>query len=803
MKRIELNGLWQMTGNGYDCRGTIPGSVYSFLMDAGLADDPYYRDNELWFLELMQHDYTFTRTFTVQPDGHRVKLCCDGLDTLCTVYVNGVEIASTKNMHRQYEWDITAQLQPGENELSLCFASPTKYIKALDEQKHCPSSIDTYRGFPYLRKAFCMLGWDWGPMLPDAGIWRDIYLLIEDSARITDLRILQRHEEGRVFITAIAATSDNSVPRVTLTAPDGAVAELPSGVECEVENPQLWWPNGMGEQPLYTVTAEILQNGEVADSTTRRIGLRTLELVREHDEYGESFYHRVNGIPFFAMGADYIPEDNILSRITAERTRWLLEQGRNCHFNAIRVWGGGYYPDDFFFDICDELGLVVFLDMMVACCLLPEDGEMHRELEAEVRQNLIRIRHHACIAVLSGNNEVEEMLVGMTSIGEIGEPEQKNYRYIFERLFPQVVAEVCPELPYIPSSPTSFDHDIHPQDENYGDSHYWLVWHGNLPYAEYRKHFFRYLSEFGFQSFPCEKTVNAFTLPEDRNVFSRIMERHQRNSSANGKILSYLSQTFLYPKDFGTLLYASQLLQATAIRYGVEHLRRNRGRCMGTLYWQFNDIWPVASWASIDYYGRYKALQYVAKRFYSPVMISCAEVGETATRPSVYAQHDFYDYETTATLSVNNDSLQSVTGRVVWQLCDANSNVLQEGSEEITVPSLSVKHLDMMDFRKTDVERHHLSFRFEVDGQEVSGGSVLFTAPKHYQFADPKLTWSRSGDEITVYADAYAQAVEIDSPDSDFILSDNYFDMEKGSKTVRIVEGDPQTIVLRSVYDIR
>ena len=803
MKRIELNGLWQMTGNGYTCSGQIPGSVYSFLMDAGLAEDPYYRDNELWFLELMQHDYTFTRTFVVQPDGHRVKLCCDGLDTLCTIRVNGAEIASVKNMHRRYEFDITEQLLPGDNELSLCFASPTAYIKALDEQYHCPSSIDTYRGFPYIRKAYCMYGWDWGPMLPDAGIWRDIYLLIEDSARITDVRVLQRHEEGRVFITATAATSDNSVPHLTLTAPDGTTAELANGVECEVENPQLWWPNGMGEQPLYTVTADILQDGEVADRVTKRIGLRTLELVQQPDEYGESFYHRVNGIPFFAMGADYIPEDNILSRITADRTRWLLEQGKRCHFNAIRVWGGGYYPDDFFFDICDELGLIVFFDMMVACCLPPADEELHRELEAEVRENLLRIRHHACMAVLSGNNESEEMLVGMESVGDAGEAERRNYEAIFEEMFPRIVSEVCPELPYIPSSPTSCSHDIHPQDENYGDAHYWMVWHGNLPYPEYRNHFFRYLSEFGFQSFPCEKTVNAFTLPEDRNIFSRVMERHQRNSTANGKILSYLSQTFLYPTDFGTLLYASQLLQATAIRYGVEHLRRNRGRCMGTLYWQFNDIWPVASWASIDYYGRYKALQYVAKRFYAPVMISCAEVGETDSRRAVYVQPDFFDYETTAILSVNNDSMESVTGRVVWQLRDANSNVLQEGSEDVTVPALSVVHLDELDFCKTDVERNHLSFCFEVNSQAVSGGTALFTAPKHYLFADPKLTWSRSGDEITVYAQAYAQAVEIDSPDSDCILSDNYFDMEAGSRTVRIVEGDPQSITLRSVYDIR
>jgi len=803
MKRIDLNGLWHMTGNGYDCAGTIPGSVYSFLLDAKLTEDPFYRDNELEYLKLMEHDYTFTRTFTAQAGENRVILCCDGLDTLCTIYVNGAEVGSTKNMHRRYEFDVTEALRPGENEISLTFASPTAGIKALDERKPYYGMSDAYRGFSYIRKAHCMYGWDWGPILPDAGIWRDIYLLVQDSARITDCRILQRHEDGKVFITAAAETTESCDVRVTLTDPSGKSVGLPNGVETEVSEPQLWWPNGMGSQPLYTVKAEIWKDGQVADSMTKRVGLRTLRLVREKDRYGESFYHCVNGVPFFAMGADYIPEDNILSRVTAERTRWLFEQAKDCHFNAMRVWGGGYYPDSFFFDACDELGIVVFLDMMVACCNLPELDEIRDEFAAEVRDNLLRLRHHASIAVISGNNEVESITGRRLERGTDGPEVRENYIEIFEGILPEIVKEVCPEIDYIPSSPTTCGHFIDPQNENYGDTHYWDVWHGNKPYADYRNHYFRYLSEFGFQSFPCEKTVNAFTLPEDRNIFSRIMERHQRNKTANGKILSYLSQTFLYPAEFGTLLYASQLLQATAIRCGVEHLRRNRGRCMGTLYWQLNDIWPVASWASIDYYGRYKALQYVAKRFYAPVMISCEEVGETATRQAVYLQPDYYDYVTTAALSVNNDSMEDVTGRVVWQLRSADSTVLQEGSHEITVPKLSVVHLDKMDFQKTDVERNHLIYCFEVDGTEVSRGTALFTAPKHYRFEKPNLRCEISGDEITVYADAYAQSVEIDSPDSDFILSDNYFDMEKGSRTVKILSGTPKTIRLRSVYDIR
>ena len=410
-----------------------------------------------------------------------------------------------------------------------------------------------------------------------------------------------------------------------------------------------------------------------------------------------------------------------------------------------------------------------------------------------------RLRHHPSIAVLSGNNEVEQFAYDTPPEPDLAE----NYFLLFEELLPALVRQLCPDLPYIPSSPTTCGHFINPYDENYGDSHYWMVWHGGLPYAAYREHYFRYLSEFGFQSFPSEKTVNAVTAPGDRNIFSRIMERHQRNGSANGKILGYLSQTFLYPGDFGTLLYASQLLQATAIQYGVEHLRRNRGRCMGTLYWQLNDNWPVASWASIDYYGRYKALQYAAKRFFAPVMISCEETGETTTRSNVNQPLDTHDYTTTAALAVCNESRADVSGTVHWQLCGADSTVLRQGSCDITVPAQSVRKLERVDFCKTDVEENHLLYWFESGGEVVSRGSVLFTAPKHYAFRDPGLRCEVKGDTITVHADAYARAVEIDSPDSDFILSDNYFDMERGSYTVRILEGTPKTLRLRSVYNIR
>jgi len=803
MKKYLLNGTWNMAGGGYACEGSVPGSVYSFLLDKELIPDPYYRTNELEATEILENDFDFSRKFEFTKTDAPVLLHCGGLDTLCDIYINGKHIAHTDNMHRSYEFNVTDVLLNGENEIKLTFASPNKFTREMHAKDPVPGTTDAFFGFPHLRKAACMMGWDWGPRLPDAGIWKDIYLLTVDSDRIKDIHITQRHENGKVYVTPSVNTEKNIADiAVKVTAPCGCEFTLPANVESEIADAKLWWPNGFGEQNLYTFTIELSQNGEIVDSNTKRIGLRTMKLIQERDQWGECFCHEVNGIRFFAMGADYIPEDNIFSRYSKERTYNLIKQCHDCNFNAIRVWGGGIYPHADFFDACDEYGIVVFCDLMFACMAIPGYQAFFDNVEVEIRENLTRIRHHASLAVISGNNEIEEAIEYWWNDNS-KDTRKRVYIKLFERIIPKIIDEICPYVPYISSSPSSGGGFVDIRGESAGDCHYWQVWHGGLPFTEYRNHYFRYLSEFGFESFPCEKTVNSFTLPEERNIFSRTFEMHQRCKGANKKILNYLGDTFLYPADFGTLLYASQLLQAEAIRYGVEHMRRHRGRCMGALYWQLNDIWPVASWASIDYYGRYKALQYVAKRFFAPVMISCREIGETTTRPYVVMLRDAYDYSTEARIVVANETTSDISGIVNWELRTADSKILQTGSENITVPALNTAWLDNIDFNKTDVENNYLSFSFVVDGSVVSEGTVLFTVPKHFNFVDPKLRYEINGDEITVFADAYAKYVEIDSPDSDFILSDNYFDMNAGSKTVKILEGTPKTIKLRSVYDIR
>ena len=812
MNKIGLNGTWEIKGGDYMTMGNIPGSVYSILLDNGFIDDPFYRDNEKKSLEIMDNDFTFTKKFEYNSQFKIPILVCEGIDTLCDLFVNGKKLATVDNMHRTYKFNLSDYLIDGVNQIKLFFPCVDKIIKELDEKRPMIGPEQCLKGFSHVRKAHYMFGWDWGPRLPDAGIWRDIYIIDGDSPSIEDVRILQEHYDGYSFIQVCTKTNIECEINITITSPKGEEIVAQNNSFIKIENPLLWWPNGYGEQNLYQIKVEAIQDGKVFDVNIKNVGLRTLKLCREKDKWGESFCFEINGIKIFAMGADYIPEDNILARINAKRTRQLLEDCVAANFNSIRVWGGGYYPDNFFFDICDQLGLIVFLDCMFACASYPFGEDFTKNVVEEITENFKRIRHHACLGVISGNNEIEgcanswvnEVRSGTRKY--ISEDDvmliRKGYLELFEKTIPDNLNEICPEIAYIPSSPTSFGGFNDPCNDNYGDSHYWSVWHENLPFVEYRNHYFRFLSEFGFQSFPNIKTIEEFTLPNDRNPFSRVMELHQRNASANGKILNYLSQTYLYPQSFENVVYASQLLQAEAIKYGVEHLRRNRGRCMGALDWQLNDCWPVASWASIDSSGRYKALHYEAKRFFEPIHISCKETGEYSVRKDITDER-IIGYETKAEIYVNNDSLNDVDGVVEWQLLNIDGTVIKFGKEKLSVKALSVAHLEEIDFNKTDVRKNYLYFAFQVDGKIVSNGTVIFTKPKHFDFIDPKLSASIRGDEIIIKANSYAKYVEISDRTCDLKLSDNYFDMNKGEVKVKILSGNPKQLKVKSVFDIK
>ena len=828
MKQLSLNGAWTLEIPGSEfgpVPAAVPGSVYHDLLAAGKIPDPFYRDNETEALKLMENTFRYSRSFTVQReenpllgsstllDCDAVLLRCEGLDTLAAVFLNGQPAGRADNMHRTWEFDVKSLLHEGENTVEVVLDSPTKYVRESYKDSPMDGSSDAMEGFPNLRKAHCMFGWDWGPHLPDAGIWRDISLIGVTDARIRDVLVEQFHENGQVTLKVHTHVTHVTVAptevSVTVTAPDGTKL-TGAGEDCElvVEDPRLWWPAGYGEQPLYDVDVYLLTPDDtiapggqaMVDLWHRRVGLRTMTVTREKREGYESFSHCVNGVDIFAMGMDYIPEDNLLPRVNPGRTRRLLEDARAANVNLIRVWGGGYYPDDYFYDICDELGLLVWQDFMFACAVYRLTEAFEENITAEFIDNIRRIRSHPSLALWCGNNEMEMFVSRDLWVKEMRQ--KADYIKMFEYIIPKVLKAEDPQAFYWPSSPSSGGNFDEPWAENRGDVHDWDVWHGLKPFTDYRNYQFSYVSEFGFQSFPCMETIESFTLPEDRNVFSYVMEKHQRNATANGRIVSYLSQTYLYPHDLDTLVYASQLLQAQAVQYGVEHWRRYRGRCMGAVIWQLNDCWPVASWASIDYYGRWKALHYYAKRFFAPVLVSCCEEGLT-TQEGISVNTEHIDPKKTARLNVSNETMFPFTGKVRWALRRPDASAIEQGEFDVSVPALSAVWLESQDFTAQDPFGCYYSYELnDGAGNTVGQGSVLFCAPKHFRFRDPGLSVRLEGDEVVVTAQAYARSVEIRCG-ADVLLEDNFFDMNAGERRVKVLRGEAKAPTVRSVYDIR
>lgn len=811
MRARELNQNWTMrcVEDSQWQEARVPGTVYTDLLRNGNMEDPYWKDNEDAICSLMEKDYEYQCTFQGEEteDLSNAFLRFEGLDTVADIYLNNVHVGNAESMHRTWEYPVKEVLSPGENTLKVVFHSPLKFIAQAYKKYGNIGNDDTYEGFMHLRKAHYMFGWDWGAHLPDAGIFRPVFLCSVSHGRIDSVYIRQCHEENKCTLKfegdCIRETPGEYQWRVLVTAPDGQKYETALSAEGEgqlvIEDPELWWPNGLGDQPLYQVEAQLLYKGNVEDTWKKRIGLRTMTMQRKKDQYGESFAHEVNGKAFFAMGADYIPEEHLLGR-SEEKTRKLLEDCKLANFNVIRVWGGGFYPDDWFFDICDELGLVVWQDFMFACSVYELTPEFEANIRKEFADNIKRLRHHASLGLWCGNNEMEMFVDERCWVTKASEV--RDYLFMYERIIPEVLGEYDPETFYWLASPSSGGSFDNPNDPDRGDVHYWKVWHGNRPFSEYRKHFFRYASEFGFQALPSKKTIETFTDdPDDWNLFSYIMEKHQRNYGANGKIMNYMQQTYRYPGDFDTVIYASQLLQADAIRYGVEHFRRNRGRCMGAVYWQLNDCWPVISWSSIDYTGRWKALHYYAKRFFAPVMISCQEESWLTQEANMNRQH--FQFEKSIHLNVTNETLGDKEILVKWYVRNAAAEILREEQAMIQVPAQESVWLPKEELPEIDVFTQYVSFEAWENGKCISEGTVIFSYPKYFRYENPELSCKVEGNQITVSSPVYAKSVEILNEQEDLVLSDNYFDLNGDSRTVEILRGKPEGLKLRSVWDIR
>lgn len=811
MKKIQkLAEGWKLITKNSEMFSTkIPSSVYSTLYKYGKIGNPYWRANEEKVFALSEDNYEYYLKFDVDDilyQKPRIILEFEGIDTLADIYLNGFYLAHIENMHCRWKYEVKEYLKLKKNELRVILYSPVQYIREEYSRCICDGAPESMKGYPHLRKAHYMFGWDWGPHLPDMGIYRGVYLYGYENNQIENVEIIQEHRGENVFLFIEVATKEQSEQlnnveyKVVITDPDQRIRQYEgSPQKIRIDNPKLWWPNGYGEQSLYTIEVILFENGEIIDFIQKKIGLRTMTVDVSKDEFGSGFTHVVNEVKIFAMGANYIPEDNILERTSPERTKELLKQCKECNFNLIRVWGGGYYPEDYFYDFCDEMGLIVWQDFMFACAVYNLDEKFEANITEEITQNVQRIRHHACLGLWCGNNEMEMFINDNAWIRNA--KQKADYLHINEYIIPKILKENDQITFYWPSSPSSEGSFDYPNDENRGDSHYWEVWHGGVPFTEFRKHYFRYLSEFGFQSFPCLRTIESFTLPEDRNIFSYVMEKHQRNGAANGKILNYLSQTYLYPNDFEILLYASQLLQAEAMKYGVEHLRRHRGRCMGALYWQLNDCWPTASWSSIDYYGRWKALQYYSKRFFAPVLLSCEEEGCLTQETDINAE-DYY-IQKSAVFAVTNETMEEQKVCVKWSLRNAQSEILEKGNWNVEPQSLSVWKSERISFENAGLRNSYIYYELWKDGECLSQAAALFCPPKHFEFENPDIQLDIQGNTIYVHAHKFAKSVEIYSPNSDFILSDNFFDMNAGIRAIQVIKGNAENIKVRSVYDIR
>ena len=793
MQTCTLNGTWQLSAGHRSLESVdmqIPGTVLSGLLAAGKIKDPFYRTNEDATRALFWKDYVFTRTFDVDEEllaQQHIVLVCEGLDTLAEISINGTFLAKTDNMHRTWKFQAKKLLHPGKNEIQIVFRSVLRFIEDYPYEAHKKINYipcGSMKGNQLLRKAHSMFGWDWGPQTIDAGIFRDIYLQGYSHARIEDIRIHQQHAKNVSVQTSI--TLSESVPGQKLCvelSEDGADKPLQTklcktnadgvaAVDFVIENPKLWWPNDYGDQPLYIVRTTLLdEDGTSLESITRRIGLRTLTISQEKDEWGNEFAFCVNGVKIFTRGGNYIPDDCLYTRITEKKLDYILESCRRAHFNCVRVWGGGYYPSDAFYDLCDEKGLIVWQDLMYACNVYDVTDAFAENCRQETYDNVRRLRHHASLGLWCGNNEIESAWDHWGDFQKETPYLRADYIRLFEEVLPKAVQEADGETFYWHSSPSSGGCFDNPDDANRGDTHYWDVWHGQKPFTDYRKYFFRFCSEFGFQSFPCAKTVNSFTLEDDRNIFSRVMESHQKNDAANGKMLYYLSENLRYPKDLTHLLYASQVLQGMAIKYGVEHWRRNRGRCMGTLYWQINDDWPAPSWSSIDYFGRWKALHYMAQKFYAPHAVSMTLEDQ---RCHVY---------------FSNESFETTEYSLTLSIRDLSGNVLETYETKGNSPAFSAIETAVVDIcswedQKDDV---FLEAVIHTKDQKVLKDVETLVPYKYLNLKNPVISTEaeETNDAFILHisSDCFAPFVALDFDDADVIFSDNFFHLT--DKTVQ------------------
>lgn len=810
----------------------VPGSVQMDLLHAGLIPDPYRRDNEatLQWIGLADWDYRLDFTVDAATLAHdHVELVFHGLDTFADVRLNGKKLLSANNMFRRWRLPARTLLHAGHNTLSVALHSPIATLQPwlLKQAYALPGEFDSAFGDEpvgkqtsnYVRKANYQYGWDWGPRFITEGIWQPVTLESWDTLRLSDLHIAQPHvaADSAELQGQFAINADHpgtAELRLTWRSPDGHTGQasrqvsLVAGdnhlaVPLTIDHPQRWWPVGYGKPNLYAFHAEVRMDGKVLAEADRDTGLRSVELRREKDRWGRSFAFVINGVPIFAKGANLIPFDSFPSRVTEAQMRQVLSSARDAHMNMLRIWGGGTYLDDAFYAMADRMGILLWQDFMFGGAIPPYDDAFRANVKQEAVEQVTRLRNHPSIVLWCGNNEVQtgweswpdraafRKQVGPAETAKV----EHGMRVLFDQTLRDVVKQQQPDVPYWATTPgTDMQGPANVPDD--GDMHYWDVWSGAAKPAEaYLGVTPRFQSEYGLQSMPVMKTIRAFADPADLSVNSTVMRAHQKYDKGNGndRLLTYIRRAYGEPKDFDSFVYLSQLMQADGIELAVDHLRSQRPHTMGSLYWQLNDVWPGASWSSIDWYGRWKALQFHARRFYAPVRVApIRQHGQT----TVYLISD----RTTPIKAQLRVRVMGMDGTTRYDHTDAAQLAPLASTRATTLPDASLLH--------GGAARDTVAvFELLQDGRVLSRHLLYFAPARELRLPDPALTGtlvaSHEGIQLTVRAKRFARGVWIDFGSLDATPADNAFDLLPGESKVIAVKSAARIDTLRGALHLR
>ena len=790
--RLSLPSSWkfrQITPKAGDWLSSrVPGCVHTDLLRHELIPDPFWGDNERRLQWIEEADWAYKCEFSVNAVMLRrehVELVFEGLDTLAIIRLNGREIGRTANMFVGYRYEVAKVLKPSGNVLEIKFLNPMDYIRARKTTDSFGEWNDTVGGCSRIRKEPCSFGWDWGPRFATSGVYLPVYLEGWDENRIESVKVSQKHRAKSVELTFAPATVARAGKfRGTVSLKGKTVCKF-SGLKAVVTDSKLWWPNGYGDQPLYTVRLELVIDDKVVDVWEKRIGLRTILLDRHSDKFGETFQFVVNGKAIFAKGANWIPAHSFITEANHALYNDLLSSAVEANMNMLRVWGGGFYEKEEFYDLCDEKGLLIWQDFMFACSLYPGSPEFQALVKQEAAYQVRRIGYRTCLALWCGNNELEQMPHEILKTPK----RKKAYEDIFHRILPKAVAAYDGTTSYWPSSPHNpevpYAKDFN--NQRAGDCHLWDVWHARMPVSRYEEQTFRFCSEFGMQSYSSPEVAATYCEPENFNVFGPEMENHQKHGSGNLLIMDYASRLYRYPKDYAALAYLSQLNQAYCMRIAVEHFRRSMPKTMGSLYWQINDCWPVASWSSVEFGGRWKALQYNAKRFYAPALISVYVHGKEVVGMSNLVKSTIHD----VSIHTIYDGKEDGPAVINWSLHHLKGGVVRSGKKKVMLRyNEAVRQIDL-DFA-SEIKKHgarslYLRVELVMGGKVVSRQTTFLTAPRYLDLQKGKIETglkkvAPARFELTLSSKVFQHAVEFHFKKLAYRAEDNFFDLFPGSK---------------------